>query len=296
MSLKEYYSPLSFLQSISRDDNERIVNSTIANSETFVDQDCGAIFFYNILDWDSEYFGFVTAKLMFVDHSQLTDVQLNGSLKACIKYLREVKMVRYCFLEVPSEDIRLMQALCLGQFLMVETRTHFFNNSIQDYSSEKRYTTRLANSTDIKNLSMVASEMRNEFDRFHADPMFSSEQADGFLATYIEQAIKGYSDIVLVPDEEGVFADSFIAADVVSNKLQINHYDIARVVLSAVSSNTNKGWFEKLVSELLFLLKLRGIEVLYYTTQSTNRPVFHVLNKLGFRLGRVTHTFSKNLR
>ncbi len=54
--------------------------------------------------------------------------------------------------------------------------------------------------------------MRNPFDRFHADPAFSQEKADEFLATYIEESIKGLADHIIVPNEPNVPPDAFLTA------------------------------------------------------------------------------------
>jgi dTDP-4-amino-4,6-dideoxy-D-galactose acyltransferase len=134
--------------------------------------------------------------------------------------------------------------------------------------------------------------MRNDFDRFHSDIMFSTEVADNYLSTYVENSINGFADLVIVPNEQGVATDSFLTANYLKEKWDSIGHPISKMVLSAVSSKTNKGWYLKLISEMTYLLKENGAETIYMNTQSTNIPVLYTWEKLGYHIGRTTHLLS----
>jgi dTDP-4-amino-4,6-dideoxy-D-galactose acyltransferase len=65
---------------------------------------------------------------------------------------------------------------------LLQSEIHNFNSP--------RYNVRRAELSEIENLKRVAREMRNDYDRFHADPVFKQAIADEFLATYIQEAVK----------------------------------------------------------------------------------------------------------
>lgn len=134
--------------------------------------------------------------------------------------------------------------------------------------------------------------MRNPFDRFHSDWTYSTSIADKYLETYIENAINGFSDIILVPDGEKTEPDSFLTADLYQNDWDKLNYKISKMVLSAVSSETNKGWYVKLISEMTYKLMEYGVESIFMNTQSTNFAVLSTWEKLGYKIGRATHLLS----
>ncbi|MFT4733094.1 MAG: dTDP-4-amino-4,6-dideoxy-D-galactose acyltransferase [Sediminicola sp.] len=78
-------------------------------------------------------------------------------------------------------------------------------------------------------------------------------------------------------------------------KWKFLNYKVSKMVLSAVSAETNKGWYVKLISEMTYLLKDLGVQAVHMNTQSTNRAVLNVWNKLGYRIGRTTHVLAKRL-
>ena len=91
--------------------------------------------------------------------------------------------------------------------------------------------------------------MRNKYDRFHAESKFNLIKSDEFLATYIEESIKGLADFVIVPNEKNVNPDAFLTANYLKKDWEIIGENISKMVLSAVSSETCKGWYIKLISE-----------------------------------------------
>lgn len=99
-------------------------------------------------------------------------------------------------------------------------------------------TIREANYNDIPNLKRIASEMRNPFDRFHADTIFDSQIVDEFLATFIKESIKGFADYTMVPNESGIPPDAFLTAKLLKDDWPVIGAKVSKMVLSAVSSKT----------------------------------------------------------
>lgn len=289
-----FYSPYNFIRDISIDKQlNLLVYPSLKDSKALTYEvtlnNQNHVFVYEHLSWDSDYFNLNTYKLkgvLFSDHNidQLTEA---------IKQFRNeaLPIGSYVFLEIPSEDILLLQALGRAGFQLVETRLTYFRGNLNDFN-EPRYPVRKATVSDIDNLKLVACQMRNDYDRFHADPIFNQEIADNFLATYIEQSLKGFADIVLTSNEDQIPSDSFLTAKYLKSDWDILGTKVSKMVLSAVSNKTNKGWYKKLISEMTCHLREQGAEYIFLNTQSTNRAVFYTWEKLGYRLGATTHILS----
>ena len=159
-----------------------------------------------------------------------------------------------------------------------------------------RYNVREANFNDIPNLRRIAFEMRNPYDRFHADSIFNSEKADEFLAAFIEESIKGFADYTMVPNEAGTPPDAFLTAKYLIDEWPLIGAKVSKMVLSAVSSKTCKGWYKKLISEMAFHLKTKEADFAFMHPASTNKAVIHTYETLGCKLGQVSHVFSFNLK
>ncbi len=292
-----YYSPYNFDRNIAPEKliahmRQKYVALMAAGRAAHMNVDGDDfIILYERLEWDTDYFGMESYKIHFVlsaDHA--TQLALDAALG---RFADEcLPQGAYCFVEAPSEDINMLQALSGNGYRLIETRLTYYHNTLASHAVP-RYETRTATAADAGNLRRVACEMRNSFDRFHADPAFNQRQADDFLATYIENSVKGFADVVMVPAGPGVPPDSFLTANYLRDEWPLIDYPISKMVLSAVSAATNKGWYVRLISEMLYHLRDDvGAASVYLNTQSTNRAVFSTWEKLGFRLGCTTHVFS----
>ena len=248
-------------------------------------------FFYEYLAWDSKFFEMPTYKLKFVifDSENYTNL-----LKAISAFKDEVVKENYIFIEIPSEDVYLMQALNESLFRLVETRMTYYLD-LKNYNN-KRYNVREAIIGDIPNLKKVSSKMVNPYDRFHADVFYNKKVADNFLGVFAEESVRGFADYVLVPDEDGLPSDSFLTVRYNKEWWGEINIKVSKMVLSAVSSTTNKGWYIKLISEMALHLKELGVDFVMMHPASTNKAVIHSYEKLGCKLGKVTHILSYKKR
>lgn len=293
-----YYSPYCFLRNVHEDIIfhktvkdvliEKIRDNKIEVIPINIDKR-PFLFLMEFLPWDSNYFNIPTYRLHTVLFQSADQTALPDAVVEFINtFFANAR--KYCFTDIPSEDIFLLQALSGTGFKLIETRmTYYIDLKKHRY---ERYSVREANNDDIPNLRNVASAMRNPFDRFHADPIFDIKKADEFLSTFVEESIKGFADYTMVPDEIGTPPDAFLTANYLKSVWPELGIKISKMVLSAVSSKTRKGWYKKLISEMAYHLQSQGADFAFMHPASTNKAVIHTYETLGCKLGQVTHVFS----
>ncbi|WP_400192028.1 hypothetical protein [Hymenobacter sp. B81] len=245
-------------------------------------------FLYADLPWDSQFFAQPSVRL----HAALFGPGVTAPVlaEAARQFTAQLGAVgtRHAYAEVPAEDTALLYALGRAGWSVVETRLQYVHEHL-DQLREPRYAVRAAAPDEAELIRAVSARNRNLFDRFHADPAYSPEQADAFLGEYAAAAVRGYCDTVLVPAAEVV--DSFLAISYLAADAAALDTALGRVVLTAVGP-ANRGWHRRLVSETLYHTRERGGRAVLMTTQATNRAVVHNAEQLGFRLGGVTLVLS----
>jgi dTDP-4-amino-4,6-dideoxy-D-galactose acyltransferase len=176
------------------------------------------LFYYQYNNWETDFFKINSVTLNYISYDNIDLNIVEQSLTEFIKFLKnEIDATFIITSEIPSEDNDIIQLLNNSKFRTIETRLHYYNNNLNDYSYP-RYNIRDAISDDIPNLKKVASFMRNNYDRFHSDWSFDNNIADKYLETYIENSIKGFADVILVPND--LNSDSFLTANLCKKKLE----------------------------------------------------------------------------
>jgi len=245
-------------------------------------------FLYADLPWDSQFFGLRMARL----HAVLFDAGLPpASLTAAVEEFNRLlttNQIEHCYCEVAAKDPQLLFAMGQAQWSVVESRLQYYQDNLSQLAGP-RHPVRAARADEAELLRQVSAHNKNLFDRFHADPIFSVEQADAFLGEYAAASTRGFCDVVLVP--ENTVVDSFLAVSYLDEDAQLLKTKLGRVVLTAVGPQ-NRGWHRNLVFETLWHTRERGGEVVLMTTQATNGAVIHNAQQLGFRLGELTHILS----
>lgn len=294
-----FYSPFTFVRKLSDlEQAEKFVlpklKKLAVSSDTCFECRSGDVifrFFFEFLKWDTDYFSLPTFKLFFVEGATVGREAWRDAVTHFSEHLERLAGGRfYCFMEIPTEDTRVLQGLTGSGFALIETRLNYFHDQVQDFTGE-RFPVRDAVLGDTELLREVAMKARNSFDRFHADPVFGIEKADGFLATYVENSIRGFSDITLVPAADGMRSAGFLTGNYQRDVWTSVGTPIAKMVLSAVSPEC-RGWYRKLVSELTFRFKQEGVACVHMNTQSSNRAVVKVWESLGYRYGNTVHVLS----
>lgn len=297
-----WYSPLNFLRQRTQLETltqglleELVADVTSKKAEVF-ESGNGIYLIWRQLEWDTNYFGMPTFRLDFLGGLRdASDVELQRAIIAWRERLAEGGRDSYLFAEVPVEDIQVLRSLTAAGVRLIETRLTYRNTEVQSYAYPERFQVRDAQPDDIPTLKEAARRARNPYDRFHADPLFPPGIADEFLATFVENSIHGYADIVLVPKVPGKPAGAFLTANFdrpLSRRLNVQ---IARMVLSAVSPEC-AGWYTRLISEMTYRFQELDIACAYMTTQATNRAVLRVWEKLGYTYGRGSHVLALGQR
>lgn len=223
-------------------------------------------------EWDSAYWG-------------LPFYRINGpGDKDDLKDILSLKDPFYCFSEVPAEEYANLRKLQDAGFRLVETRLTYFH--LLDHLPAPGRQTRLAGKEDVPYLRETASLAVNPFDKYHADPFFSESEAGQYLATYIENCVKGFAERVFVPDlNEPPFSFAALSRLILSG--WTSALPIFRIPLTACLP-ANKGWHYDLCLAALHYARSKEAACLVMTTQATNKAVIHNCEKLGFKLGSCT--------
>ena len=286
-----FYSPVSFL----RENESRLADAFLSglageqNSGGVRFAGAGAGFFIRRLEWDSSFFGCPIYRLEFAQWDEILDNparELAATLATLKADLSNLHGRYYLFAEVPSEDTTVIQALGLAGFGLIESRITYFRD-LEQFEWPVRSRVRPATAADIADLRKVAAQARNDFDRYHADPFFA-ETADSYMAQFVENSVRGFADIVMVPAEGQGPPGAFFTASITPPERSCVPFAIGRIVLVAVGGE-RRGWHLRLMVEMSYHLRERGVRVAHMTTQSTNRAVIRNCEKLGYRYGRAAH-------
>jgi dTDP-4-amino-4,6-dideoxy-D-galactose acyltransferase len=245
-------------------------------------------FLYIDLPWDSQFFGRPMARLLAVLFGPKQSVA--GLTQAVREFGAAIVAagIQHCYCEIAAADALLLYAIGSAGWGMVETRLHYYQDNL-DTISEQRRSVRTARPEEAELIAGISTANRNPHDRFHADPAFGPVLADAFLGEYAREAVCGYCDEVLVPNQSIV--DSFLAVSFQEAEARAVGLGLGRVVLTAVGPQ-NRGWHRPLVAETLYRVRERGGKIVFMTTQPANAAVVHNAQCLGFKLGGITQLFS----
>lgn len=290
-----YYSPIGFLKGwkclIADDFLTKLSRDTEEGSvETHGDP---AKIFIRYLEWDSHYFSRPTYRVEFCEWPEHAQNPID-LLTQSIFQLRAVLSKRHnhysLFAEIPSEDLIALQSMGAGGLRLIESRVTYYHNKLQNFQGIP-YPVREAQMEDIVHLRQLAREVRNPYDKFHADSFYSQAIADKYLADYIENAVKGFADVVLVPADDNRLPDAFISASIFSDMTSKLKLRIWRSNIGA-ARRTRFDWYRRLLLAISCYLQARGADIIFGTTQSPNRTAIRFFEKIGYRYGRATHVFS----
>ena len=288
-----FYSPYSFLgkhESCAIHFLRSIEEDLSLGDAEYFDAGNGIFIYFRNLNWDTKFFGIPTFR---VDYTAFPYNNIFYSdQRAFIKlreYFSSIYPEYYLFAEVPVEDTAVISGMSSAGWRLIETRITCYRNDLQKFDYSTRSVVRNATEADIPELRRVAIEAVNFYDRFHADEFFTRNEADEFLATFIENSVRGFADEVIVPGNGP--ANAFLTGNYLTTPSFLSGIKMGKMVLSAVSS-ARRGWYVRLIAELSFKFKELGLDTAFMTTQATNRAVLKVWLRHGYRFGRCTHIFS----
>lgn len=295
---KSNRSQLDYIRSISIEgDNDIFINEIKNFIETEEDLSIKIrdnIILIRKLNWDTEFFGFTTAKVIgfYNLNNNILNVEDYNKLIQSMNESLYANQIKYVLWLLDARDIKLIQAACQHGYILIESRLHYYID-LNHFENPERYSVRLANNEDIIPLSENAINMVNEYDRFHSDDFFSRESVDRLMAKWVETSIMGnFADGAIVPNVEKPKA--FCTFKMHKDKWPFWKRKISQPVFSAVGVEF-RGWYKKIISELNYYLRDNGAEFAYLITQSTNKAVIHTWESLGYKFGKNELVFRKIL-
>jgi dTDP-4-amino-4,6-dideoxy-D-galactose acyltransferase len=249
-----------------------------------------AIVFAERLPWDSQFFGYEVGKVngVFLLDPPFYDTHLDYT-KAVYELLdiARTSRIKYLFAMVNTRDLGLIRSLCQMGFTLIETRS-FYHINLKSYEHQ-RFPCRRATAEDVDILGKVAQSVINPYDRFHADPFVSPEDAARLMYKWVEASIMDkFADVTIVPNVPEPKA--FCTVKYHREEWPYWGLKLGQPVFSAVSPEF-RGWYLKIISEIHYHLKEIGAEHAFLSTQVTNKAVIRVWEKLGYTFGKTEHVF-----
>ena len=252
--------------------------------------------------WDSTYFGCPMVRIKSIEPGEAPADAIATAADAWFTRALGTADTGYAWCEVPVAATSIVQGLCAAGFRLVETRTTWVWTVGPVGHATETDPVRAAGASDIEAVRSVAATARNPWDRYHADPFYSGEVADAYLATYAQACVETMADVVLVPDPgDGRPAGAFMALAIerppacpIGGKHACSlPRSIGRVPLVSVGPD-RRGWHARLTSATMRRLAAEHVDVAVMTTQLANRAVTVNVERLGWRLGHATHVFARS--
>lgn len=218
------------------------------------------------LAWDTEFFGKRIARLK---GNRLTANQLDEALRWC----RNARIDCLYFLATP-EDQTITLAEGAG-FHLVDVRI-LLQMSVANGVSLETHDPELRqyHETDIPKLRELAASSYQRT-RFYNDRRFPEEKCDELYATWIEQACRGYADMVLVsPNDDD--PTGFITCD-----LSGTHGKIGLVGVAPAAHGQGVG--KRLLAGALDWFAVSSADTVSVVTQGTNISAQRLYQGAGFR-------------
>ena len=238
--------------------------------------------FCQILDWDSEFFGFKIAK---VQGPCLNDASWKNIHHFCTS--RQVKCLY--FFTSPSDRESIETAECAG-FHLVDIRLTL------DLNLDKRFRIpeqneamiRQGRAEDLPHLEAIASKSHTD-SRFFYDPCFSNELCEKMYKIWIRKSIEGYADMVFVPELDGK-PSGYITCSF--NSVEKSKSGV--IGLMGVSEKVRgRGVGSRLIQRSLSFFQKNHIEYIEVVTQGRNITAQRNYQKNGFRTSRIKLSYHK---
>lgn len=219
----------------------------------------------DLLDWDSEFFGFRIAR---VREARLTARNLRDVLEWCG---REGIRCLYFLASVDSFETAALAGA--NGFKMTDLRFTLARSLDGNVGATK--SVRAFNESDLPFLREIAAVSHRD-SRFYHDPGFPDQRCDEFYGTWIDRSCHGYADTVLVAEHDRR------PAGYVSCHLQPN--GTGTIGLLAVADWCRGiGLGAQLVAASLQFFTGAGCTRVTVVTQGRNCPAQRLYQNCGFR-------------
>ena len=149
-----------------------------------------------LLPWDTEFFGLRIAAVNAVPLE-------TGAIARLMEEAREQR-IDCVYLLSDATDVGRVQAAEQVGFRFVDIRlTLACAPEVRSASRPSADRVRAAREADVPALRSLAA-LSHTASRFFADPRFPRDRAGELYSTWIEKSVRGWSDLVLTVDDEGI--------------------------------------------------------------------------------------------
>lgn len=293
------WSPLDFVKGLSKTGDRQVLARALAR-QIDIANDLRIVYSVSPaldvlvcterLPWDSSFFGYEVARLHGV--YPLTpggydpDADYVPALRAGV-HAAASRGIRYLFGVIDARDLPTIRALTSLGFALIETRL-YYHLDLRTFTYPRRFSCRPATAADVDCLTELAQAATNRYDRFNADPFIGRDEARRFIARWIRASIvEGLADVTMIPASPR--PNALCTVKYHANNEEAWGTSIAQLVLALASTVGSR--FVGVIAETNYLLKERGIEHLFYTTQLANHSIARVGQHLGFRVQRGEYVF-----
>lgn len=223
---------------------------------------------FEVLPWDSDFFGVKIGRLIARNltddaFANLDSWRRDGDLE-CI----------YCLID-PGDCVSIRTAETHG-FRLVDLRVDLIRPRTAPPSLPRMKNApavRKAAETDIGPLKRIAREAHRD-SRFYFDERFDSSRVDDLFETWIENSCRGWADLVLVLDLEGI-PSGYVTCHRDGERGNIGLFALAE-------SARGRGYASVLLAAAVDATRADGALELRVTTQGRNAAAQRTYQRAGF--------------
>lgn len=216
-----------------------------------------------VLEWDSNFFGFRIARLIGIPRS---NAEMSGVLSWCT-----AERIRCLYYLAPSNDAEVMRIADEHRFAFVDIRITLERRSA--CATEPSCVVRPVKDEDLPDIAAIAKAAHTD-SRFYYDSGFPRERCDELYRLWIEKSCKGFAQRVLVAEYDGKPA----------GYLTCHCYgEIGRIGLVGVADwARGAGLGQQLVASSLEFFQGCGTQDAQVVTQGRNTSAQRLYQRWGF--------------
>ena len=219
------------------------------------------------LPWDSEFFGVSIARAI---RSDVDAAACDAMRRWCA-----ARRIACLYFLCRDNDTATRRQLESAGFQSVGSRVTL-ERSLESGVATPIGSTRAATAGDIPRLRTIASASHRD-SRFYVDGRFDPQRCDELYATWIEKSVRGYAELVIVAERDGVPAGYVTLHMTPADRP-------ARIGLIAVAAECrNQGVGRELLRGVLQAAAARGATAVSVVTAGTNTVALALYRSEGFR-------------
>lgn len=216
-----------------------------------------------VLDWDTEFFGFRIARLTGTPRSS---VEMRAVLDWCT-----AERVRCLYYLAPSDDADVMRIADEHRFGFVDIRLTLerqIDNHVAPSSNVRPF-----RQEDLISLTAIAKSAHTD-SRFYYDGGFPRQRCDELYQLWIEKSCRGFAECVLVAEEDRR------AAGYITCHCEGETGRIGLVATADWARGAGVG--QQLVRSSLEFFQRRGVKRIQVVTQGRNTSAQRLYQRCGF--------------